>query len=42
MQKTAPEAVDLSKETAATKELYGIADTSTPATREYATALLRA
>lgn len=42
MQKTAPEAVDLSKETAATKELYGIVDTSTAATREYATALLRA
>jgi hypothetical protein len=42
MQKTAPEAVDLSKETAATKELYGIVDTSTLATREYATALLRA
>jgi uncharacterized protein (DUF1501 family) len=42
MQKTAPEAVDLSKETSATKELYGIVDTSTSATREYATALLRA
>ncbi len=42
MQKTAPEAVDLSKESAATKALYGIADSSTSATREYATALLRA
>jgi hypothetical protein len=42
MQKTAPEAVDLSKETAATKDLYGIVDSSTSATREYATALLRA
>jgi uncharacterized protein (DUF1501 family) len=42
MQKTAPEAVDLSKETTATKELYGIVDTATSATREYATALLRA
>jgi Protein of unknown function (DUF1501) len=42
MQKTAPEAVDLAKETAATKELYGIVDAATPATREYATALLRA
>jgi len=42
MQKTAPEAVDLSKETTATKEIYGIVDTSSPATREYATALLRA
>jgi hypothetical protein len=42
MQKTAPEAVDLSKETTATKELYGITDTATSATREYATALLRA
>ncbi len=42
MQKTAPEAVDLSKETAATKEVYGIVDSATYATREYATALLRA
>jgi hypothetical protein len=42
MQKTAPEAVDLAKETAATKELYGIVDAATYATREYATALLRA
>ena len=42
MQKTAPEAVDLAKETKATKELYGLVDSSTFATREYATALLRA
>ena len=42
MQKTAPEAVDLTKETKATKELYGLVDSSTFATREYATALLRA
>ena len=42
MQKTAPEAVDLSKETTSTKELYGIVDSATYATREYATALLRA
>jgi hypothetical protein len=42
MQKTAPEAVDLTKETTATKELYGIVDSATYATREYATALLRA
>lgn len=42
MQKTAPEAVDLSKETPATKELYGMVDSATYATREYATALLRA
>jgi hypothetical protein len=42
MQKTAPEAVDLTKETTATKELYGIVDSATYATREYATALVRA
>ncbi|HEY0687282.1 MAG TPA: DUF1501 domain-containing protein [Steroidobacter sp.] len=42
MQVAAPEAVDLTKESQATKALYGIADSSTPATREYATALLRA
>ncbi|MEQ1620855.1 MAG: DUF1501 domain-containing protein [Methylococcales bacterium] len=39
MQSTAPEAVDLSKETAATKELYGLND---PATKGYGTSLLRA
>jgi len=39
MEKTAPEAVDFSKETAATKALYGI---GTKETDEYGTALLRA
>ena len=39
MQKSAPEAVDLSKETAATREAYGIGD---PATNDYGTNLLRA
>lgn len=39
MQVTAPEAVDLSKETAATKELYGLND---DATKSYGTTLLRA
>jgi hypothetical protein len=39
MQKSAPEAVDLSKETAATKALYGI---GTKETDEYGTSLLRA
>ena len=39
MQKSAPEAVDLSKETAATRELYGI---GTKETDEFGTALLRA
>lgn len=39
MQTSAPEAVDLSKETAATKALYGI---GTKETDEYGTALLRA
>jgi hypothetical protein len=39
MQTSAPEAVDLSKETAATKTLYGIGE---KATDEYGTALLRA
>ena len=39
MQTTAPEAVDLSKESAATKEAYGIGDA---ATNDYATNLLRA
>jgi len=42
MEKTAPEAVDLNKETQTTKELYGIVESATYATREYATALLRA
>jgi hypothetical protein len=39
MEKSAPEAVDLAKETAATRELYGI---GTKETEEYGTALLRA
>jgi hypothetical protein len=39
MQSTAPEAVDLSKETDATKELYGLND---DATKGYGTNLLRA
>jgi len=39
MEATAPEAVDLSKETEATKELYGLND---PATKDYGTNLLRA
>lgn len=39
MQRSAPEAVDLSKETAATKALYGI---DAKETEEYGTALLRA
>ena len=39
MQVAAPEAVDLSKETAATKEAYGVGD---PATNDYAINLLRA
>ncbi|RQP23985.1 DUF1501 domain-containing protein [Piscinibacter terrae] len=39
MQTSAPEAVDLGKETAATKELYGL---GTKETDEYGTALLRA
>ncbi len=39
MQTTAPEAVDLSKESAATKEAYGVGD---PATNDYAINLLRA
>ena len=39
MQATAPEAVDLSKETEATKEAYGLND---PATKTYGTVLLRA
>lgn len=39
MEVAAPEAVDLSKETAATKELYGLGD---DVTNEYGTALLRA
>jgi len=39
MQKSAPEAVDLSKESAATKEAYGLND---EATRSYGTVLLRA
>jgi hypothetical protein len=39
MQKSAPEAVDLTKETAATRELYGI---GTKETDEFGTALLRA
>jgi Protein of unknown function (DUF1501) len=39
MQKTAPEAVDVAKETEATRKLYGIDDNIT---KEYGTALLRA
>jgi hypothetical protein len=39
METTAPEAVDFSKETAATKELYGIND---EATKDYGTNMLRA
>ena len=39
MEKSAPEAVDLTKETAATRELYGI---GTKETDEFGTALLRA
>ena len=39
MEKSAPEAVDLAKETAATRELYGI---GTKETDEFGTALLRA
>jgi hypothetical protein len=39
MESAAPEAVDLSKETAATKEAYGLGD---ELTNEYGTALLRA
>ena len=39
MEATAPEAVDLSKETEATRELYGL---NNEATREYGTILLRA
>jgi len=39
MQKSAPEAVDLSKESAATKEAYGLNDETT---RSYGTVLLRA
>jgi Protein of unknown function (DUF1501) len=39
MEVTAPEAVDLSQETAATKEAYGLGDDTT---NEYGTALLRA
>ncbi len=39
MQTSAPEAVDLSKETAATKAMYGLDDKSTV---EYGTNLLRA
>jgi hypothetical protein len=39
MQSTAPEAVDLTKESQATKNLYGLDD---DATREYGTSLLRA
>lgn len=39
MEKSAPEAVDLSKESDATKELYGLND---PASRDYGTNLLRA
>ncbi|MGD0633538.1 MAG: DUF1501 domain-containing protein [Beijerinckiaceae bacterium] len=39
MQKSAPEAVDLSKESDATKELYGLND---PVSRDYGTNLLRA
>ena len=39
MESTAPEAVDISKETAATKELYGLND---DATRDYGTVALRA
>ena len=39
MQSTAPEAVDLSKESAATRELYGL---DNDATREYGTSMLRA
>ncbi|WP_374546238.1 DUF1501 domain-containing protein, partial [Rhodoblastus sp.] len=39
MEKSAPEAVDLSKESDSTKELYGLND---PASRDYGTNLLRA
>ncbi|MGY3581686.1 hypothetical protein ACVIGB_000243 [Bradyrhizobium sp. USDA 4341] len=39
MEKSAPEAVDLSKESEATKELYGLND---PVSRDYGTNLLRA
>jgi len=39
MEKSAPDAVDLSKETDATKELYGLND---PISRDYGTNLLRA
>jgi len=39
METSAPEAVDLSKESAATKELYGLNDDTT---KDYGTALLRA
>lgn len=39
METTAPESVNLSKETAATKELYGLND---DATKDYGTSLLRA
>jgi hypothetical protein len=39
MESTAPEAVDFSKETAATKELYGLND---EATKDYGTQMLRA
>lgn len=39
MQSTAPEAVDLSKESEATRKLYGLDD---DATRDYGTSLLRA
>lgn len=39
MESTAPEAVDLSKESEATKALYGLDD---PATKDYGTNLLRA
>jgi membrane-anchored protein YejM (alkaline phosphatase superfamily) len=39
MQTSAPEAVDLTKETAATREAYGIGD---PSTNDYGTNLLRA
>jgi hypothetical protein len=39
MQSAAPEAVDLSKETDATKELYGLND---PASNDYGTSILRA
>jgi hypothetical protein len=39
MESKAPEAVDLSQETAATKELYGLND---PATADYGTNMLRA